>query len=501
MTTIYNDIINGGIPLEAYGYIYCIINKINGKTYIGKHKFHIYERKDSSIRVEEWRAYMGSGKLINEAIKNYGIDNFDKILLDWSYYDDILAWKEIKYIQKYKDMGQAEYNMVIEYQCDGDHYKNKDKKEIARKTHNRSEKRYIEFKKNHENEIIETYKRLQHIDKTAKELGFGRDKVARVLHDNNVKLNKQNEIGKKISDEKRENISKGVNKYNELHGRKKKGKKKKSNNKIAKMENRKNSINIKHANKQKQASNIRICHSCGFLFRYSSASYNVFTCPQCIQKHNDKINKAKSNARKIFEMHENGKSLRELGRIYEVSDITILNIIKPFAEASNEKKSIGNYGAHLRWHVRKHMKSSDCDYCNDNIGFTDENMVKPEERAHQCFNPDCDNTVIGIANYCSNACREKMIKYLSLFSSHKVAHINKNKYSEYCFYCVHNIDDSNWMHDYNNMRMLVDECDRLNIKRHDDVMKTYESNGTIEGTSKLTGISFPVVKAIVNGLK
>lgn len=448
MTTIYNDIINGGIPLEAYGYIYCIINKINGKTYIGKHKVYAHECDDGSVSVESWRTYMGSGTNIRIAINKYGVENFDKILLDWSYYDDILAWKEVQYIQKYKDMGQAEYNIVVIYQSD-DRRAPKDRKSVEPKIHEQCENKYLMFKHDNENEIMETYKRLTSVRKTAESLGFGYHMVSRVLHDNNVELGIANR------------------------------KKQKSDNRI-----------LIYSDKNK-------CRLCGRKLNNS----NSHMCPQCIQKHNDKINKAKSNARKIFEMHENGKSLRELERIYEVSDITILNIIKPFAEASNEKKSIGNYGAHLRWHVRKHMKSSDCDYCNDNIGFTDENMVKPEERVHQCFNPDCDNTVIGIANYCSNACREKMIKYLSLFSSHKVAHINKDKYSEYCFYCVHNIDDSKWMHDHNNMRILVDECDRLNIKRHDDVMKTYESNGTIEGTSKLTCVSFPVVKSIVNGLK
>lgn len=50
-------------------YIYKIINKINGKWYIGKHNGN-----DPS--------YFGSGKLLNQAVKKYGKENFDRIILE-----------------------------------------------------------------------------------------------------------------------------------------------------------------------------------------------------------------------------------------------------------------------------------------------------------------------------------------------------------------------------------------------------------------------------------
>lgn len=50
--------------------IYKITNKVNGKIYIGKH-----QTKDVND------GYMGSGKRLKDAIKHYGINNFEKEIL------------------------------------------------------------------------------------------------------------------------------------------------------------------------------------------------------------------------------------------------------------------------------------------------------------------------------------------------------------------------------------------------------------------------------------
>jgi group I intron endonuclease len=50
-------------------YIYKIINKVNGKWYIGKHN-----GRDPN--------YFGSGKLLKQAVEKYGKDNFERIILE-----------------------------------------------------------------------------------------------------------------------------------------------------------------------------------------------------------------------------------------------------------------------------------------------------------------------------------------------------------------------------------------------------------------------------------
>ena len=83
-------------------YIYRIINLINGKTYIGQHKY-----KDINDK------YMGSGKILKESIKKYGLINFKKEIIKSDIKNkneaDIL---EIYYIKTEKENGKGEYNIT-----------------------------------------------------------------------------------------------------------------------------------------------------------------------------------------------------------------------------------------------------------------------------------------------------------------------------------------------------------------------------------------------------
>ena len=84
-------------------YIYLILNKVNGKTYVGKH--------ESS---KEWYndGYMGSGKLLKPAKKKYGIENFEKHLIQHCYSEEETNKAEKFWIAEYRSRGKAEYNIA-----------------------------------------------------------------------------------------------------------------------------------------------------------------------------------------------------------------------------------------------------------------------------------------------------------------------------------------------------------------------------------------------------
>ena len=85
-----------------YWCIYRITNLINGKTYIGQHKYK--ELNDS---------YMGSGVLIKKAIKKHGVENFKKeILYSRIQYRETADDMERFAIAKERAIGKAEYNIA-----------------------------------------------------------------------------------------------------------------------------------------------------------------------------------------------------------------------------------------------------------------------------------------------------------------------------------------------------------------------------------------------------
>lgn len=84
-------------------YIYLIVNKVSGKTYVG-------QRKSSKEWYED--KYMGSGKLLGLAKKKYGIENFEKFLIQHCYSKEETNKAEIFWIAEYRRRGKAEYNLA-----------------------------------------------------------------------------------------------------------------------------------------------------------------------------------------------------------------------------------------------------------------------------------------------------------------------------------------------------------------------------------------------------
>ena len=89
-------------------YIYLIVNKVNGKTYVGQRKSSKEWYKDS---------YMGSGKLLKKAKLKYGIENFEKFLIQYCYSKEETDKAEKFWIAEYRNRGKAEYNIADGGHC------------------------------------------------------------------------------------------------------------------------------------------------------------------------------------------------------------------------------------------------------------------------------------------------------------------------------------------------------------------------------------------------
>lgn len=87
------------IGVSHYGYIYLTRNKVNGHSYVGKHKLN----GDNS--------YIGSGKNICSAIKKYGKDNFTNEILQYCNSLEELNLAEMSWIKKLRSEGECHYNI------------------------------------------------------------------------------------------------------------------------------------------------------------------------------------------------------------------------------------------------------------------------------------------------------------------------------------------------------------------------------------------------------
>lgn len=81
-----------------YGYIYETTNLINGKKYIGRHKSSEFDE-----------SYFGSGKIITQALKKDGEENFSCIILDCADSEEELNEKEAFYIEMFNAVEDGSY--------------------------------------------------------------------------------------------------------------------------------------------------------------------------------------------------------------------------------------------------------------------------------------------------------------------------------------------------------------------------------------------------------
>ncbi|MFN9113277.1 MAG: hypothetical protein ACK5XN_24675, partial [Bacteroidota bacterium] len=74
--------------------IYKTTNLINGKVYIGKDKHNNNH-------------YLGSGKVLKQAIEKYGRENFIKEIIEECYDEKIWLEREIYWIQYYSSVNEC----------------------------------------------------------------------------------------------------------------------------------------------------------------------------------------------------------------------------------------------------------------------------------------------------------------------------------------------------------------------------------------------------------
>ena len=85
-----------------YGYIYLTTNTVNNKKYIGQHLG------------EFTTEYLGSGKILKQAIDKYGKENFTVILLDIANSKEELDNLEKKYIEEYNALYEDNFYNIHE---------------------------------------------------------------------------------------------------------------------------------------------------------------------------------------------------------------------------------------------------------------------------------------------------------------------------------------------------------------------------------------------------
>ena len=85
-----------------YGYVYITTNLLNGMKYIGQHSSNTFDKY-----------YYGSGKLIKQALEDYGTENFECEVIEWCSSYEELNKREIYWINYYNaDTSDNFYNIA-----------------------------------------------------------------------------------------------------------------------------------------------------------------------------------------------------------------------------------------------------------------------------------------------------------------------------------------------------------------------------------------------------
>ena len=82
------------------GFVYCIVNRVNGRKYIGRKYFHSIRKVKGKTRRQrsesDWKTYYGSSKELQEDIKKYGKEKFDRTILSLHITRGDCNYEEVK---------------------------------------------------------------------------------------------------------------------------------------------------------------------------------------------------------------------------------------------------------------------------------------------------------------------------------------------------------------------------------------------------------------------
>jgi hypothetical protein len=78
---------------KVFGFIYIIADVETGMMYIGKKQLKGAGKSNKGVE-SNWKSYTGSSKLVNDRIKEAGLDNFRFYVLEEYYTRGGLSWAE-----------------------------------------------------------------------------------------------------------------------------------------------------------------------------------------------------------------------------------------------------------------------------------------------------------------------------------------------------------------------------------------------------------------------
>lgn len=102
-----------------YGFIYITTNKINGRKYIGQRKYY-----------GNWQSYLGSGTILKNAFKKYGIEKFSKEIIENCSSKEELNKREKYWIDYYNVIEDKLFYNIAKGGNGGDTYSGLSEEEI-----------------------------------------------------------------------------------------------------------------------------------------------------------------------------------------------------------------------------------------------------------------------------------------------------------------------------------------------------------------------------------